>query len=131
MVDLPTNLVEFLTWIVYGGGGAIAVSWILEKLSWYQEKPAETKRNIYFGIVTAFTLIIYVILNFVPTTVLDALSPYFGIIAVTFVNVYIGTGFHRANKTQPQVVANNATVIAKKDMTVSVETPCETYEIKG
>lgn len=131
MFDLPTNLVEFLTWIVYGGGSAIAVSWILEKLPWYQEKTAEAKRNIFFGIVTTITLIIYAVLNYVPDTVLAALTPYFGIIAITFVNVYIGTGFHRANKTVPQVVANEVTVVSEKNMTVEVKTPAETYEIKG
>ena len=98
MFDLPTNLIDFLTWIVYGGGGAIAVSWILEKMPWYQEKPSNVKQNIYFGVVSVFTLIIYAILNYVPAEVLA-------------VNVYIGTGFHRASKTTPATIAEDTQLI--------------------
>ena len=145
MFDLPTNLIDFLTWIVYGGGGAIAVSWILEKMPWYQEKPSGIKQNIYFGIVSAFTLIIYAILNYVPAEVLAMIAPWFGIIAVTFVNVYIGTGFHRASKTTPATIAEdtqfilsqsesmmaeNAAIISKTESSIAENTP-DNYEMKG
>ena len=145
MFDLPTNLIDFLTWIVYGGGGAIAVSWILEKMPWYQEKPSGVKQNIYFGIVSVFTLIIYAILNYVPAEVLAMLTPWFGIIAVTFVNVYIGTGFHRASKAttatiaydaqiaigqNKSMMAENMDIIAKAESVATENTP-DNYEMKG
>lgn len=145
MFDLPTNLIDFLTWIVYGGGGAIAVSWILEKMPWYQEKPSNVKQNIYFGIVSVFTLIIYAILNYVPAEVLAMLTPWFGIIAVTFVNVYIGTGFHRASKVTPATIAEdtrlilspnesmmaeNVAIISKTESAIAENTP-DNYEMKG
>ena len=145
MFDLPTNLIDFLTWIVYGGGGAIAVSWILEKMPWYQEKPSNVKQNIYFGIVSVFTLIIYAILNYVPAEVLAMLTPWFGIIAVTFVNVYIGTGFHRASKATPATIAEdtqlilatnesmmaeNVAIISKTESAIAENTP-DNYEMKG
>ena len=145
MFDLPTNLIDFLTWIVYGGGGAIAVSWILEKMPWYQEKPSNVKQNIYFGIVSVFTLIIYAILNYVPAEVLAMLTPWFGIIAVTFVNVYIGTGFHRASKATPATIAEdtqlilspnesmmaeNVALISKTESAIAENTP-DNYEMKG
>ena len=145
MFDLPTNLIDFLTWIVYGGGGAIAVSWILEKMPWYQEKPSNVKQNIYFGIVSVFTLIIYAILNYVRAEVLAMLTPWFGIIAVTFVNVYIGTGFHRASKATPATIAEdtqlilapnesmmaeNVAIISKTESAIAENTP-DNYEMKG
>lgn len=145
MFDLPTNLIDFLTWIVYGGGGAIAVSWILEKMLWYQEKPSNVKQNIYFGIVSGFTLIIYAILNYVPAEVLAMIAPWFGIIAVTFVNVYIGTGFHRASKATPATIAEdtqlilapnesmmaeNVDIISKTESAIAENTP-DNYEMKG
>ena len=145
MFDLPTNLIDFLTWIVYGGGGAIAVSWILEKMPWYQEKPSNVKQNIYFGIVSVFTLIIYAILNYVPAEVLAMLTPWFGIIAVTFVNVYIGTGFHRASNVTPATIAEdtqlilapnesmmaeNVAIISKTESAIAENTP-DNYEMKG
>lgn len=131
MIDLPTDLVEFLSWFVYGGGGAILISWILERAPWYQEKPSNVKQNIYFGMVTIFTLIVYAIMTYVPADILAALTPWFGIIATAFISIYVGTGFHRASTSSPQVVANEATVVAKKDMSVKVETPKDIYEIKG
>lgn len=121
MFDLPTNLIDFLTWIVYGGGGAIAVSWILEKMLWYQEKPSNVKQNIYFGIVSGFTLIIYAILNYVPAEVLAMIAPWFGIIAVTFVNVYIGTGFHRASKATPATIAEDTQLILAPNESMMAE----------
>ena len=121
MFDLPTNLIDFLTWIVYGGGGAIAVSWILEKMPWYQEKPSNVKQNIYFGIVSVFTLIIYAILNYVRAEVLAMLTPWFGIIAVTFVNVYIGTGFHKASKVTPATIAEGAQFILAPNESMMAE----------
>ena len=145
MFDLPTNLIDFLTWIVYGGGGAIAVSWILEKMPWYQEKPSGIKQNIYFGIVSGFTLIVYAILNYVPAEVLAMIAPWFGIIAVTFVNVYIGTGFHRASKATPATIAEdaqfilapnesmmaeNVAIISKTESAIAENTP-DNYEMKG
>ena len=121
MFDLPTNLIDFLTWIVYGGGGAIAVSWILEKMPWYQEKQSDVKQNIYFGIVSGFTLIVYAILNYVPAEVLAMIAPWFGIIAVTFVNVYIGTGFHRASKATPATIAEDAQLILAQNESMMAE----------
>lgn len=121
MFDLPTNLIDFLTWIVYGGGGAIAVSWILEKMPWYQEKPSNVKQNIYFGIVSVFTLIIYAILNYVRAEVLAMLTPWFGIIAVTFVNVYIGTGFHKVSKVTPATIAEGAQFILAPNESMMAE----------
>ena len=121
MLDMPTNLIDFLTWIVYGGGGAIAVSWILERMAWYQEKPSNAKQNIYFGIVSAFTLIIYSIMTYVPADIIAVLSPWFGIIAVIFVNVYIGTGFHRASKATPATIAEDARLILAQNESMMAE----------
>lgn len=100
MENMPVDLLEFLQWIVYGGGGAIAISWILEQLNWYQEKPANQKRNIFFGFVSAFTVLTYVVLNYVPASTLEAIAPYFGLIAVAFLNTYIGTGYHNVSKSK-------------------------------
>lgn len=121
MLDMPTNLIDFLTWIVYGGGGAIAVSWILERMAWYQGKPSNVKQNIYFGIVSVFTLIIYAILNYVPAEVLATLTPWFGIIAVTFVNVYIGTGFHRVSKATPEMTEDDAKIMMAQSESMMAE----------
>lgn len=111
MENLPVNFAEFLQWIVYGGGGAIVVSWILEKLTWYQEKPADTKKNIFFGVVTAFTVLIYVVLAYVPENIVEAIAPYFNIVAVTFLSVYVGTAYHRVSKSTPPPVVDKVAAI--------------------
>ena len=103
MENMPVDLMEFLQWIVYGGGGAIAISWILEQLNWYQEKPANQKKNIFFGFVSVFTILVYAVLNYVPASTLEAIAPYFGIVALAFLNTYIGTGYHRASKPSPKI----------------------------
>lgn len=141
MFDMPTNLVEFLTWIVYGGGAAISASFILEKMAWYTEKPGEVKKNIYFGIVTTFTILMYLVLNYVPQTILEAITPYFGIIAISFINVYLGTSFHRAAKTTTDTVeisqpivgefTTRSEVLKDSNVNVNAEMPNSPYEIKG
>ena len=139
---MPTELIDFLQWIVYGGGGAIAASFILEKMSWYNSKPGEVKKNIYFGIVSAFTILMYVIMTYVPVETLEMLAPYFGIIAISFINGYVGTSFHRAAKPTIDTVEVSAALVetelssSVQPLTtgfanVKVEIPCDGTEIKG
>lgn len=92
-----TDIFEFLPWIVYGGGGAIAISWILEQVKWYQEQSAKAKKNIFFGLSAVFTVLIYVFMTYVPQDVIQAIAPFFSIIAAAFISTYIGTGYHRAS----------------------------------
>lgn len=92
-----TDIFEFLPWIVYGGGGAIAISWILEQVKWYQEQSAKAKKNIFFGFSAVFTVLIYVFMTYVPQDVIQAIAPFFSIIAAAFISTYIGTGYHRAS----------------------------------
>lgn len=92
-----TDIFEFLPWIVYGGGGAIAISWILEQVKWYQEQSAKAKKNIFFGFSAVFTVLIYVFMTYVPQNAIEAIAPFFSIIAAAFISTYIGTGYHRAS----------------------------------
>lgn len=91
-----TDIFEFLPWIVYGGGGAIAISWILEQVQWYQNQSAKAKKNIFFGFSAVLTIAIYVFMTYVPQNAIEAIAPFFSIIAAAFISTYIGTGYHRA-----------------------------------
>jgi len=53
--------------------------------------------------------------------VLAMLTPWFGIIAVTFVNVYIGTGFHRASKATPATIAEDTQLILAPNESMMAE----------
>lgn len=91
-----TDIFEFLPWIVYGGGGAIAISWILEQVQWYQNQSAKAKKNIFFGFSAVLTIAIYVFMTYVPQNAIEAIAPFFSIVAAAFISTYIGTGYHRA-----------------------------------
>ena len=69
----------------------------------------------------------YVIMNYVPEATLALLTPYFSIIAIAFINVYIGTGFHRAGKGIADVVDSKST----DEKSLSVEVSEDTSGIKG
>ena len=93
------GLNEFLLWLATSAGASVAVSWVLERIPAYVNiLVAETKRWIFFGACLVLSLASYLVLTYVPVDVLQAMVPYFGILASTFASVFIGSGFHSVDK---------------------------------
>ena len=92
------TLAEFLVWLSVGGGGALASSWIWERIPWFQTLEATAKQLVFFASCVLLSVLAFVIQTYVPSTLLDQLAPYFAIIASSFSAVFIGTSFHKVSK---------------------------------
>jgi hypothetical protein len=94
----PMDLTGFLQWLVGGGGSILAVSWILERLKWFQSLSSNTKDYTIFGFAVFVGCGALAVITYVPPAILALFAPYFLILASTFVMVFIAKAFHRADK---------------------------------
>jgi hypothetical protein len=92
------SLNDFLVWLLSSGGNAIAASWILERIPWFQTLAANVKQTVFFVAVLALALGAFLVMHFVPAETLTAIAPYFGIVYATFTSVFLGTAFHQVDK---------------------------------
>lgn len=96
--DLPVTLEAFLQWLIGGGGSILAVSWLLERMPWFQRLSPEAKDYTIFGLAAVVGCGALAVVMYVPAGVLSAIAPFFLIIASTFVTVFIAKAFHLADK---------------------------------
>ena len=107
------NLNEFLTLLLTAGGSAAVASWILERIPVYAAIAlAETKRWVFFGVCVVLALGSYMVITFVSPVVLQALAPYFAIIASVFASVFFGSAFHNADKLTASGTVSNPVIVA-------------------
>ena len=94
------DLTGFLVWLSVGGGGAIASSWIWERIPWFQALEASYKQLVYFASCVILSVLAFLVQTYVPAETLTQLAPYFLIVASSFSTVFLGTNFHRASKVE-------------------------------
>jgi hypothetical protein len=92
------NLGAFLQWLIGGGGSMLAVSWILERMTWFQALTPSQKDYTIFGLAAVVGCSALAIVTYVPAGVIDAIAPYFLILASVFVSVFVAKTFHWADK---------------------------------
>lgn len=93
------SLSDFLLWLTGSAGAAVVASWVLERIPAYVKiAVAETKRWIFFAVCLVLSSGAYAVVTYVPADVLQALAPWFGLIAATFISVFTGSGFHKIDK---------------------------------
>jgi Na+/proline symporter len=93
------NLSDFLIWLATSAGASSVASWVLERIPKYAAlASAEAKRWIFFGVCAVLSCGSYAIITYVPSSVLQSLAPWFGLIASTFASIFIGTSFHKVDK---------------------------------
>lgn len=92
------SLNEFISWIANSGGGVMIVSWLLERMPWYQSKDAQTKEIIFFGATILVTILAYTVLTYVPAPILAAIAPYFAMVYTVFTSAFLGKAFHLVDK---------------------------------
>ena len=95
------DVTQALQWIVNSGGGIAIVSWIAERLPWFQEQTSQKKEYIFLGASIVISLIAYTVLTYVPANILDAIAPYFTILYGTFATLYLGKAAHLLDKKTP------------------------------
>lgn len=91
---------EFLNFLLVGGGGIVAVSWIWEKFNLFSNMSPEDKKMVLFGFSAAISLIAYAANQFIPAETIALIDPYFKIVAGLFYMIFIGNTFHNVNKAK-------------------------------
>jgi hypothetical protein len=82
------------------GGTIAAASWILERIAWFQKQTADAKEWLFFGIAAVLNVGAYLALTYVPTTIIDQITPYFLILSGLFITVVVGKMFHQVDKAK-------------------------------
>ena len=98
---LPIDINSFLQWLIGGGGSIMAVSWILERMAWFQALGSDQKDYVLFTFAAALGCGALAVVTYVPAAILDAVAPFFLIVASIFVLVFIAKTFHMADRKNP------------------------------
>lgn len=96
----PLNLTAFLQWLISSGGSIITVSWLFERMRWFQELTSENKDWTIFGASVVVACSALAVVTYVPAATIAAIAPYFLIVSGSFVVVFMGKAFHRADKAK-------------------------------
>jgi len=91
------DFMGILIWLM-GGGCIIASSWLLERFAWYQTLASKTREIVFFCVSVLFGIGAFLVSSYVPADVIQAITPYFVIVASTFSYVFLGKGFHIVDK---------------------------------
>jgi drug/metabolite transporter (DMT)-like permease len=90
------TITDFLTWLM-GGGCLLAASWLLERFPAYTNLPSNIKEWIFFGVAVVLGGLSFVVSTYVPAGTIEAIAPYFGIVASVFSYIFLGKSFHRVD----------------------------------
>jgi len=105
------TLDNFLLWIVNSGGGAAVVSYVLEKLTWYQNQKPENKQYIFFGFTILITILGYLGITYIPAEYIKMATPYFAMVYTSFTALFLGTKFHTETKVSPVVTTQDVSEV--------------------
>lgn len=89
---------EFFTWIIASGGATAIASFICERIASFQAMESGKKEWAFFGITSLIWLAGYLVINYVPASILEAISPYFLGISGLFIEIILGKVFHKIDK---------------------------------
>jgi hypothetical protein len=93
------NINDFLVWLM-GGGSIAAANWVLGQFSWYVALADKVKSWIFFAMAVLFGGGAYAVSQYVPSTTLTALQPYFLIVVFAFTYVFINHFTTKINDIQ-------------------------------
>lgn len=99
------DLEQFLRWLVASGGSIMAVSWLLERLAWFQTLTPDHKDYTIFGASVVVGCGALAAINYIPESAVVAVAPYFLVVASIFTTVFVAKSFHRVDAPQVQPVA--------------------------
>ena len=90
----PLTLSDFLVWLATGGGAAVAISKIGEMIPWFVALPSNTKKIVQYGLSALVGCAAFAIMSYAPPEVLDAIAPYFAILASLVVPIFVNQSYH-------------------------------------
>lgn len=92
------DLSTFLQWLVGGPGAVMAVSWLLERMKWFQALTSEQKQYTVFGAAAAVGCGALAVVKFASPAFLDAVAPFFMVVSAIFVSLFVMKAFHSQDK---------------------------------
>jgi hypothetical protein len=75
------DIYQFLTWLASAGGAAAVLSFVLERISAFQDLTPDAKSWVNLGGTIVLALGAFAVLTYVPKDVLTQLAPWFQIVA--------------------------------------------------
>ena len=87
----------FLMWLM-GIGGAVAASFVLERIPAFQNLSSEMKKFVAYGVAGLIGVGAYALVTFAPDLVVMA-EPYFAILAMIFTAIFGSNVFHKFDKS--------------------------------
>ena len=91
-------LTDFLVWLFAGGGSIAVISWVMERVNWFQSLTSEAREWLMFGLSALVGVLAYAVVNYVSAETLSLIAPYFTIVASVFGVVFLGKAFHKVDK---------------------------------
>jgi len=92
------NLNDFLNFLIYSGGSVAVMSFIAERWAWFQSLVSEKKQLYSFIGSASIAIVSYAFLTYAPAGFIEAMTPYFTILASVFGVYYLGQAFHAEDK---------------------------------
>ena len=96
---MELTLFDFLLWLASSAGASMVASFVLERLAWYQGKQSEQKKWIFFASASLVSVGAFCVITYVPMNVLEAVAPFFALVASVFVSVFSGQVFHQFDRS--------------------------------
>jgi hypothetical protein len=110
------DLREFLIWLASSAGAGVALSFIAERIPAFDNLPSATKSYVHLGGSLLLALGSYAVITYVPAATLDALLPWFQIVAAVVGTWAANQLAHKADPARVEPV-----VVVKADTTAEVE----------
>lgn len=89
---------QWLTWLATGGS-VMAASFILERISAFQNLSAGLKKFVSYLVASVIGVLALALVTFAPDFVLQA-EPYFKFLAMIFGAIFLSNAFHKLDKPQ-------------------------------
>jgi hypothetical protein len=74
------SLNDFLYWLAWSGGAAIAAAFVLERIVWFQKQSSGTRSLLVMACSLAIALASFAVLRYVPGDVLKELAIWFQLV---------------------------------------------------
>lgn len=78
------SLVEVVRLLATGGGIGAILSFLLERVDWFQKLPSQARYWLILAVSIGLPVLATVALQFVPAAVWEALQPYWNALAAGF-----------------------------------------------
>jgi drug/metabolite transporter (DMT)-like permease len=90
-------LTEFLIYLA-GIGAVFGASWFIEYFELFKTLESKQKQLAFFGVCVFVGIGAQLVLQFVPSNVIEIMTPYFAILGSIFSYLFLGDVFHKSTK---------------------------------